>query len=280
MAKKFICEQFDNLDAFARGLERPENSVFRGRECSSKGTDRSSWYGTPSYEAAMKLFRDGWTEKADEIRKEFLKFERANQQEVTYEKTRPATSVIGFTPHVPNAILGLPNSMIYTERTPMKAKVVRLIFNMGMNAGTNAKDIMNAGLVALKIVHSLEKRGLRVRLDVTPKFSQGDRENVCAVVCIKEWRQPLDIKKIAFPTSHPSMFRRLGFRWMETMPEITDNRFYSGYGQSFEDVEKEKALLKEAGVLRDQDYYMNVKLASDNDFDLERVAKAIGIKNL
>lgn len=279
--KNVVFEQFDCLDAFMRGIERPLNNVWRGHDESSQEKDsRGGWYGTSSFEEAVDLIRNGWTEKADEIRKEFASFERAQQRDVTYEKSRPATAVIGFTPHVPNAIMGLPNSMIYTERTPMKAKVVRLIYNPCMNAGTDADDIMNAGLTALKIAWSMERKGYRVRLDVTPKFSSAAREDTCCLVCVKEWRQPIDIKKIAFPMAHPSMFRRMGFRWLETTPGLTDRDYLGGYGRSMESEERDKEVLKGCGVLGDNDYYLNVGIAQKNKFDLQKVAKAIGIKVL
>ena len=125
MAKKLVFEEFDSLDAFARSLKRPENSAFRGESLHSIQKRSGGWAGTETYEEAISLFENGWGEKADEIRKDYVKFERAQERDVSYQKMRPTTSVIGFTPHVPNAIMGLPNSMIYTERQPMKAKVVR-----------------------------------------------------------------------------------------------------------------------------------------------------------
>ena len=81
---------------------------------------------------------------------------------------------------------------------------------MAMNCGTDAKDIMNAGLTVLKIAYSLERKGFRVRIDVNPFLARSSREETCALVCVKDWRQPIDIKKVAFPIAHPAMFRRLG----------------------------------------------------------------------
>lgn len=280
MAKEIVFEQFDNLTAYARALERDTNKVFTGQSLSSQRKGDGHWAGTKTYEDAMRLFENGWTEKADEIRKAFVKFEKVQQQSVTYEKSRPATSVIGFAPHVPNAILGLPNSMIHADRQPMKAKVVRIIFNMCMNCGTEADDIMNAGLAVLKIVNSLERKGMRVRIDVNMYMAESSKQKTCAIVCVKDWRQPIDIKKVAFPMAHPAMFRRLGFRWLESTPGLTDRGFLSGYGRSIEDVEEAKKFLKEVKVLGDNDYFVNVTLASKHDFDHEEIAKAIGIKNL
>ena len=278
MANKLVFEQFDNLTKFSKALERSENVVFRGEILSSK-KEYSTWAGTRTYEEAIDLFNNGWDDKVDEIKKGLVEFEKANEKNVSYQKSRPSTSVVGFAPHVPNAILGLPNSMIMTERTPMKAKAVRLVYNMSMNAGTDADDILKAGLCVLKIAYSMEMKGYRVRIDVSPFASTSSREDAICVVCVKDWRQHIDIKKVAFPIANPAMFRRLGFRWLESTENLTDTGYRCGYGRSFEDAKKEKKILTDAGVLEENDYYMNVPLAQKNGFDVNKVAKAIGIKD-
>lgn len=279
MGRKLVFEQFDNLTLFARSLERKENAVFKGETLASKTKRSGGWAGTETFEEAMDLFNNGWTEKVEEIRKGLVQFEKAQERNVSYQKNRPATSVVGFAPHVPNAILGLPNSMIMTERTPMKAKAVRIIYNMSMNCGTDAKDILNAGLVVLKIAYSMELKGYRVRIDALPFSAHKSREDAACIVCVKDWRQHIDIKKVAFPIANPAMFRRLGFRWLETTPNLTDTGYQGGYGRSFEDDEAEKDMLRRAGVLSDTDYYMNVPMAEKQNFDVDKVAEAIGIKN-
>lgn len=277
MAERIVLEQYDSLDVFSRCLGRPNNKVFNGKSTSHEKGDKD-FYGTSSFEEAMDLFNNGWSEKAEEIRKDFVKFERAQERNVSYQKSRPTAAVVGFAPHVPNAILGLPNSMIYTERTPMKAKVVRLIHNQTMNAGTSEKTIMNAGLTVLKIAYSLERKGYRVRIDVNPMFTQSGSETACALVCVKDWRQPIDIKKVAFPIAHPSMFRRLGFRWLESTPDLKESGFRYGYGSAVNDAKRAKKILGDK--MEDTDYFVDVNICARNDFDPAKTAEAIGIKNL
>lgn len=279
MDKKLIFEQFDNLTLFSRSLERKDNVVFAPEDKASKRTGRDSWAGTKTYEEALNLFNNGWTDKVEEIRKSLVQFEKAQERDVSYQKRRPTSSVVGFAPHVPNAILGLPNSMIMTERTPMKAKAVCIVYNMTMNAGTDSNDILQAGIAVLKIAYAMELRGYRVRIDVVPFCAGIGRENAACIVCVKDWRQHIDIKKVAFPIANPSMFRRLGFRWLESTPNLTETAFRGGYGTSFEDAEREKKVLKSAGVFADSDYYLNVPLADECGFDVDKIAAAIGIKN-
>lgn len=276
MGKKVVFEQYDTLTAFERALGRPVNKVFEARNLSSISGDKS-FTGTESYEEAMGLFNNGWSEKVEEIKKDIVEFDRATERDVSYQKSRPANSVVGFAPHVPNAIMGLPNSMIYTERTPMKAKVVRIIYNMCVNCGWSERDIMKAGLAVLKVAYSMEKKGYRVRIDANPFFAQSSKEYTCVTVCIKDWRQPIDIKKIAFPLAHPSMFRRLGFRWLETVPELTDTSYVSGYGNS--GFNSHESILRDKGVMGDNDYFITVEMARDAGYDYNKLAQKIGIKN-
>ena len=276
--KRFILEQFDNLDEFVVACARPSNSVFQGKsEPMKTGREARNFTMTSNFAEAEGLLRNGWTEKLDEVRREMAAFEKTLQQDASYEKKRPATSPVGFAPHVPNAVRGLPNSMIRTEQTPMKTKIVRIVYKMSMNAGWKADDIMKAGLLVLKFAHALEKKGLRVRIDVSPKFSNGDKERVCALVCIKDWRQPLDLKKIAFPIAHPSMFRRFGFKWMETAPDIEDREFGWGYGRSDMSNQTCESNLSECGVFNQgKDYFLDVFIADKCKYDVKLLAKELG----
>ena len=277
MANRLVFEQYETLTEFAKSLSREPNNVFRGRKLESEENGKD-FTGTESWAEAMNLFNNGWTDKVEEIKKDMVQFEKAVERDVSYQKNRPQTSIVGFAPHVPNAILGLPNSMIHTERTQMKAKVVRLVYNMCVNCGWSEKDIMKAGLTVLKIAYSMELKGYRVRIDANPFLARSGKEETCALVCIKDWRQPIDIKKIAFPLAHPSMFRRLGFRWLETVPELTDRSYISGYGRSLESDGDE--LLRREGVLGDKDYFISVTKAKEAGYDPEKLAEAIGIKKI
>lgn len=49
-------------------------------------------------------------------------------------------------------------------------------------------------------------------------------------VCVKAANQRVNISKMAFMLVHPSMLRRLMFRWIETYPEVTSG-FRHGYGR-------------------------------------------------
>ncbi len=50
------------------------------------------------------------------------------------------------------------------------------------------------------------------------------------IVTMKEFSQNLNLLKLAFPLIHPSMLRRISFRYLETMPAMKDTNYTNGYG--------------------------------------------------
>lgn len=231
---------------------------------------------TKSIEDAMNLMTYGWDEPLAEIKKGV---ERNFKTNTVANKTRPSTGVVGYAPCVPNAIRGLPNSMIMTERTPTKVKAVTVVFAVSVNGFYSAESIRKAGINVLNIVNNLELAGYRVRLDV--EFGASKHNNdICTVrVCVKDWRQPLDLKKLTFPIAHPSMFRRFGFRWLETVPNLKNAGFRGGYGSAsfLEDHGAAVKLYKENGILTDNEYLITSYLCFDKDHDETEIMKACGM---
>lgn len=276
----FIKETYDTLADFLKAIERPRNEVFNDGTLRSRDRGEEEFFGTKNITEARTLMRDGWTERAEEVKKEIAKFEAKTNHVERQNKTRPTSYVVGFAPHVPNAIRGLPNSMVWKEHTPMKVKVVRLTFSMTMNCGTKKEDIEKAGLCVLKLANMIEKTGVRVRVDVMPFFAYSGGTTVVCKVCVKNWREPMDIKKVAFPTAHPSMFRRFGFAWLETLEGLKERGFRYGYGTAIESHEMSKKKLKECGYLDENEYFINTTFAKDKGYNPTRVAEALGITGI
>ena len=278
MAYKYISESFNSIDAMLRTIEkRPVNKVFKYHECSSEN-EGSSFSGTSSYKEAVELMKGGWSEPTKDLKAEASALKvKAN---ATTQKARPRNAVVGYAPCVPAAIMGLPESMIATERVPTKIKAVTIVYASCDNAGTTTKQFLKAGAVILKIVNDLELKGYRVRLICEFYAAQKNNERLVGRVTVKDWRQPLDLKKIAFPIAHSSMLRRVGFKWIETQPEISQP-WYSGYGRaiaseedSYEDVVK---AYKENGLLCDNEYYTSLQMVAACEHDSAAVMKRAGM---
>lgn len=271
-----INERFDSIHQMLAALgSRSANTVFSGYSLSSETGDED-FTGTKSWNEAMGLIANGWPEPLDEIKRGVANHFKSRE---AVQKNRPQTGVVGYTPCVPNAIMGLPNSMIMTDKTPQKVKAVTIIFAVGVNCGTSATTIRRAGINVLNIVNDLELAGYRVKLNVE-FFAATEGSDFCSVqVTVKDWRQPLDLKKLCFPIANPSMFRRFGFRWLETVPTLTNRGYRSGYGSSsFKSDYKEAVdFYKKKNLLADNEYLITTYLCKEKRFDVKEITNACGI---
>lgn len=271
-------EHFDSIAELLAILgERPNNEAMRG-ERSSQTSDRE-FTDTKNYEEAIELITKGWDKPLEEIKSSTTKNIKTN---VTRQKALPSTGIVGYVPCVPNALLGVPNSMIKTDRTPSKVKAITLTYGISVNCGWSAKEITKCGITALNIVNDLELEGYRVGLNIEFMCakSSSDKELSIATVKIKDWRQPMDIKKMAFPLVHPSMFRRFGFKWLETCPQVTDRSYSSGYGRplSNDSYESQLKIYNENGVLGANEYLITCAMCKDESYDKQRIMNRAGIK--
>ena len=122
--------------------------------------------------------------------------------------------------------------MINQHKEPQKVKVVSLVYAPDANCGTSADTFIKAGIVVLNIVNRLEMNGIRVNLKIAAYDASGRRDSYAGCyITIKDYREQLDLKKIAFPIAHPSMLRRLGFKWIETFPDLKGG-YSGGYGHT------------------------------------------------
>lgn len=276
---KVLYEEFANLRSLETALNsRTENSVFKGGRCSSKSNDKG-FTRTSSWEEAIDLFHTGWDEPLEEIKRGIAKNFKAN---VSTNKTRPCNDVVGYAPCVPNAIMGLPHSMISTQRTPSKVKAVTITYSMSVTCGYSEEQILKSGIVVLNIINDLELQGYRVKLNLEFMATKEGNDLSIVRVCVKDWRQPLDIKKLTFPIAHPSMFRRLGFRWLETVPNLKNTGYRGGYGSSNfkSDYENACRIYKENNLLKENEFFITSYLCIEKDYDKEEIIKETGMTKL
>jgi hypothetical protein len=168
--------------------------------------------------------------------------------------------------------------MINQKREAQKVKVVSIVYAPDANSGTSADTFIKAGIVVLNIINRLELNGLRVRLMITPMDSYKNKTFVSCTINVKDFREQLDLKKLAFPIANPSMLRRFGFKWLETFPELKETGFQGGYGKTISDEDNHKADLVKGGIIKDTDYFMSLGQIESLKFDVQAVMQAAGIK--
>lgn len=274
---KLVVENFDSLEVFTKTImERKPNDVFRGRSLSSDDGD-VKFTGTNNLQEALELMKKGWEEPLADIKKSAGDIKAKSNTPV--QKIRPTIGIVGYAPCVPNAIMGLPNSMIAVDRVPMKSKVLTVMYSIGVNCKVKRAAIIEAGVAVLKMVNDLELKGYRVKLKVELMGGTGNSTLASVSVNVKDWRQHIDLKKLTFPMIHPSALRRVSFRWLETVPELNDNGFTCGYGTPINNkgYQKAKELYQKEGILDKDTYYINVDMVQQCDHDTKKMMEMCGM---
>lgn len=223
--KTSYIREFDSLNEFESYITNtPLNETFRWQKLSS--TDGS--YGftqTNSYEEATKLFKDGWSSMAQDITKKLKVIQNqvvdAHVQKVLYD-------VVGFQASVPRYLQGIPTSMVNKKLVPVKQRVITLDKDISYNCGITTAQIIEASVQTLQLIKKIEAQGIRVNLNLVWGVTAGDTKEV-AKIRLKSANERLNISKLAFPLVHPSMLRRLCFRYLEVAPTVTKSYTW-GYG--------------------------------------------------
>jgi hypothetical protein len=118
--------------------------------------------------------------------------------------------------------------MVDRKLVAQKQKIIVINKDISFSAGVRASQIEEEGVKCLQLIQALEGKGYRIKLNVY-WMSRSGRELVGHRVCLKKPEERLSLVKVAFPIAHPSMLRRVGFKWMEKFPTMTEN-FNWGYG--------------------------------------------------
>jgi hypothetical protein len=277
--EEVIFEKFDSLSQFIDVIgTRKTNNIFQRQEekeglHSEKRSDYN-WYLTSSYEESVKLATNGYEEGLDKLMPTDTRF----QYKANIPKYIPSVDFVGYVPHVANAIAGVPKSMISSNKVEQRAKAISIMYSHGDCAEVSGADFVEAGKNILNVIITLELRGYRVALYVIDA-SCSSRQVAISIVKIKDWRQPSNPLKLAYPLLHPSYFRRQGFKWLETYPHLEDSclvthgsplRAYCG-----RDTSDQIKFLKENGVLEKNMFYTTFNEAKRNNPD--ELIKSMGI---
>lgn len=224
--KNITVERFGSLQALISANGSRERN---GRN--NPNSPRKGFHGVESYSEACELAVSGYMRPVKK-----MVISTKNIKSVQKKRNVIRNQVVGYAPNVPNAIMGLPTSMINTEAKRMPIKVIRIKYLNAYNSWVSTEDAEEAGTRLLSAVASLENDGYRVEIDcINLTWSNANRNNYAYLATrIKDAQQPIDVKRLAYPLAHPSYFRVLVFRWMETS-KCPDLGY--GLGKAYSDVE-------------------------------------------
>lgn len=262
---KLIQEHFNSISEMLNVIcSRPNNSVMK--EANSSHKNGKGFTGTNSWDEAMNLYQYGYIDILEKVKKGTTSIV-GNRAPLPRNKI--VNDVIGYAPHVPNAILGLPNSMIGMKKVPQKVKTVSIIYQSTANACEDAETFVEAGIAVLCAINALELSGVRVSLKLCYYYAEEGNEYAYSTVKLKDYREHLDIQKLCFPLAHPSMFRRFGFKWLETC-EGLQNNWSIGYGRQ---LDKMPQLIKRE--IRENEYFISMQDVKEQDFDYRKIIEQI-----
>lgn len=231
---------YDNLTEFSCYLDNRKTKPGRNNESSNDG---ESFSGTKSYEEAYNLFKYGDESLLSKIKREINKVDISKVIGNVNNKLKYEGRVYGVVPNVPIYLKGLPINMINPERTIPNNRIVNIILTVGVPWYITKEDIMETGAIYLNVLDLLEKRGYRVNLYVADT-TESCGNNSISCIRVKTDREPLNLKKICFPIAHPSMLRRIFFRY----DEVNDGNFdvtHNGYGKAMQKKEVDKIIKNE-----------------------------------
>jgi O-acetyl-ADP-ribose deacetylase (regulator of RNase III) len=282
---KVIFEHFRTLEELIDTVEsRPYNKIWETGEKASQRTTDKSWYGTENYAESIELIKNGYKEPLERLKRELFKINK----QTSVSKPKLTTNVVGFAPHIPNALQGIPTSMITRENRQEKTKTIHLMYGFSAIGDISGTDLIQGGTKFIGLVNSLELSGYRVKLDIVRCTTATPSDAIGFTVNLKQYTQNLNLLKLCYPLVHPSMLRRTSFKWGETLPNLEDGRYYGGHGSTLVvrmgwrqnrelAYQKEKEFLKKHGVIKEKNsYYCNVYEAMSAK-NVNELAKKIGL---
>lgn len=268
---RVIEEHFDSIHQLLNVLNgRKNNSEMIS--CHSSDNNGKSFTGTVTYTEAVEIFETGYTDVLNEIKSGISHNLKATQNQT---RRMVRTGVVGYAPHVPNAINGLPNSMIYTEKQSHKVKAVSIYYAPTENCGMDKNVFVKSGICMLSAINILEMSGVRVNLNVVFFNGVNDKntEGSFANVRVKDFREHMDIQKLCFPVVHPSMFRRFGFRWLETTPNMKESGWRFSYGHTDKNFDK---IIKQN--MNDNEKFITLADTKNAEYNPEKLIELLDIK--
>jgi hypothetical protein len=217
--------EFSSMNEFYKYLcDTPFNDVFRWKKHSSVDGDEY-FTGTKSFEEAVDLMKNGWKDMSQKLEKE-LKASSVTMEKVY--KARNYKDVCGYQAIVPLYLQGIPNNMVNKKMVAVKQKVVTIDKSVDYSGSVNTQKIIDESVKALQIVKKIESQGVRCNLNIVIGSKEPDK-NIFVKIRVKNASEKLNASKLAFPLVHPSMLRRLFFRFIEVHPTVTKS-FVGGYG--------------------------------------------------
>lgn len=187
---------------------------------SSEGRGRTAWFQTDSWEQAMDYAKNGWQAGIDALAAEADLAVQGNT-EVRHE-------IVGSTVDVGAFLSGSPECMVqFVDMQERDREELIVYTQLGYNMDTDGDEALK---FSKKLLGELVQLNRYYSLKLVGVFSSHQSRGIRSeeFITIKDTYQNFVLNNVAF-SYHPSFFRRLWFKFIETK----DYR-NSGYGRSID----------------------------------------------
>lgn len=141
-----------------------------------------------------------------------------------------------------------------------------IILDAGGAAMVETEALESAGAALVSAINLIELAGIQTRLSIGFMPSTENGQIIFPTVNIKNFNERFNLQKICFPMVHPSMFRRIGFKYLETCPGMEED-FSCGYGRP-------PKLTEIKDCLNEKDtYIINREWITDHGNNIEEILK-------
>lgn len=236
-------KHFDTWGEFLEFVEGPAvegQRVFENSQGEERFSYNGGWFKTQNFAEATALAHNGWSDGVEKckaiaqplIDRLSIMIERP---EIRYDVCPGIDYDMGL------VVTGDPEHWMSYEYQTVEGegnRLVRITFDCTVSSGISAEIIQAKGAVLAALVELLELGGNRVEVVCLPiRTGHGyayepKHENYTAYasVVVKRFEQPLDMNRLMFAFAHPSMLRRIGFRFAENCPVAVQNAMGASYG--------------------------------------------------
>jgi len=209
------------------------------RECDLSESSRASrkvknWSGGKTYNESVNMAFSGWKEGAEKVSELSAKFSKARAEEITASALVYDTA--GAMVDVGVFMTGDPECMIDFAEQIQHKPVIKIGFDICVNAGIKPNEMVRKGAVMLALVEALEFAGVAVELHGF-NFNEGNqsRSFFFEDIVFKRSDEPLDIDRMAFCMAFPGFLRQISFSaWENHSEQIRENHNIpnGGYGRT------------------------------------------------
>ena len=216
---------FNSTAEFLEACAKQGKPLGEREDLSSRKTTDNEWSGSRSFEHALSLARNGWSEapRIDDLAASVQLRAESISNEMVYAHSGAFVDVVAF-------VAGEPECMVDFMEAPSR-KPVRVLVNAGIACQASERQIAWRGAVILALHDALRKAGHACEILLGLFISGKSGANALYfTVKIQDSGSPLDVNALAFWLCQASVFRRLVFSYMENQSASMRRSFGSGYG--------------------------------------------------